>query len=74
MRYRIGEVASENAYANSVHFVELTVYVTLLIGVGFLIAGYRGRQSWLKIWGGLTIFACAAFFVAQYLGLFSQLS
>ena len=50
MRYRIGESPTESAYAGSVHFVELTVFITLLIGIGFLFFGIRGKQSWMTIY------------------------
>ena len=70
MRYKIGETAAENAYAGSAHFVELTVFVTLLIGIGFILAGVYGKQVWLKMWGVFTVIACAVFYTGQILGWF----
>lgn len=69
MRYKIGETPVEGAYAGSTDFVTFTVWVTFLIGVGFLVAGIYGRQHWLAIWGGLTIVACASYSVILWLDL-----
>lgn len=70
MRYKIGETAAENAYAGSAHFVELTIFLTFLVGIGFLLAGKYGKQKWMTFWGWLTMFTCACFWGAQAMGVF----
>ena len=70
MRYKIGESGADAAYGGSTHFVEITVILTFVIGILFLLAGYYGKQAWMKFWGYLTIFTCAGFWVAQAMGLF----
>ena len=69
MRYKIGEGA-ENAYANSTHFVELTIFLTFLAGIAFLLAGIYGKQAWMKFWGILTVLVCAGFWLGSALGWF----
>ena len=64
MRYRIGSGPDSGAYGGSADFVTFTVVLTLVIGIGFLVAGIKGGQRWLAIWGGLTITACATYGVA----------
>jgi hypothetical protein len=72
MRYRIGEAPIEGAInTGSADFVTLTVWLTLFIGIGFLIVGVRASQRWLAIWGGITIVACASYAVAMWQGLFA---
>ena len=68
MRYKIGETGAEDAYAGSVHIVELTIFLTFLIGIGFLLAGVFGKQAWMKFWGILTILVCGGFWLAQAMG------
>ena len=70
MRYKIGETGAEDAYAGSVHFVELTIFLTFLVGIGFLLAGIYGKQAWMKFWGILTILVCGGFWIAQWVGWF----
>jgi hypothetical protein len=44
-------------------FVELTVALTLIIGLLALAAGRFGRQRWLTFWGRVTLLACAVYYV-----------
>lgn len=67
MRYR-SELLAEgdlpppvNALTND--FVTLTVWMTLAIGMLFLVADIRGHQRWLVFWGGLTLAACAIYWL-----------
>ncbi|MDA0823329.1 MAG: hypothetical protein O3C28_13035 [Proteobacteria bacterium] len=69
MRYRIGEVPIESTYAGTAEIVTVTVWLTLFIGIGFLLVGIRANQRWLAFWGGLTIAACAGYALIDYLGL-----
>jgi len=49
-------------------FVVLTVWLTLIIGIVFVVAGLYGRQRWLLIWGVVTLVACAIYFVWPWVG------
>lgn len=51
-RYRIGETPETGAdILTQEIFVGVAVF-GLLISIGFIIAGLRGRQYWLVFWGG----------------------
>lgn len=66
MRYRITEAgAVPDQTAGDI--VLATVLFTLLVGIGFLIAGVKGRQRWLQFWGGLTCFCCVAYFARGWI-------
>lgn len=62
MRYREGE---EFLAHTGVHegMLLATVIIGLLMGIGFVIAGRRGRQYWLAIWGGGLVVASVAYLV-----------
>lgn len=63
MRYREELAGSGNLGEHPSHnVVELTVWLTLAIGILFLFAGLKSGQLWLKFWGALTLVACAAYF------------
>ena len=71
MRYRIGEEPLDGAVTSaSGDFVTLTVWITLFIGIGFVVAGIKGRQRWLAAWGFFSVVACMSYAVAAYLGIF----
>ena len=70
MRYRVTEAGMVPAQA-SVDIVTVTVWVTLLIGVLFVVVGIRGQQRWLRFWGALTCLCCGVYFVR---GLFWTIS
>ncbi|MFT4582610.1 MAG: Na+-driven multidrug efflux pump [Gammaproteobacteria bacterium] len=69
MRYRIGEVPLESTYSGTAEIVTLTVWLTLFIGIGFLVVGMKAGQRWLAIWGGITIAACAGYAAIIYFGI-----
>ncbi|HEB57857.1 MAG TPA: hypothetical protein ENJ01_01405 [Gammaproteobacteria bacterium] len=56
MRYRVGEevLAKTGVYEG---MLVATVIIGLLMGIGFVIGGWRGRQYWLAIWGGGLVIA-----------------
>ena len=62
-RYRIGE-SPESAADTVTHdiFTGAAVF-GLLIGIGFVIAGWRGKQYWLSIWGGGLSIASIAYLI-----------
>jgi 1,4-dihydroxy-2-naphthoate octaprenyltransferase len=67
MRYRIGEDGALTPVDASGDLITATVIFTLFIGIVFLLAGLRGRQSWLQFWGGLTCLCCGAYFMRGWL-------
>ncbi len=69
MRYRMTETGAAVPVESSADLVTATVVFTLAVGIVFLILGVRGRQNWLKFWGGLTCLCCAAYFLRGTLGL-----
>lgn len=67
MRYR-SELLAEGktpppANALTDDFVTLTVWMTLVIGIVFTVAGLRAGQRWLVFWGVLTLVACAWYWI-----------
>lgn len=66
MRYRETELPpghTEYVAPTTDEFVELTVALTLLIGILLLVAGFYGKQRWLIFWGSTTLVACAVYYV-----------
>lgn len=68
MRYREDALGAAIQPANTEALVTATVFFTLLIGIGFVVAGYRGRQIWLMVWGGMTVLMGSTYFVGVLLG------
>lgn len=64
MRYRDGQLPEQIGAQVPLtdDFVSLTVCLTLIIGVIFVVGGLYGRQRWLQIWGGLTLVACGVYY------------
>ncbi len=48
-------------------FLGAGVFGTLL-GVGFVVAGIRGRQVWFAVWGGMLAVAGLVYLIASSLG------
>ena len=63
MRYLDGQVPGATEHAGTPEFVGFTVFLTLVIGVIFVIAGWKGRQIWLASWGALTLVACSLYYL-----------
>ena len=56
MRYRIGEEPDMLGTATDQSAVNSIALLSLLLGIGFVIAGIRSRHYWLSIWGaGLSL-------------------
>lgn len=71
MRYRaeqlaVGDLPSTPAPLTD-DFITLTVWMTLIIGILFTLAGVRAGQRWLIFWGVLTLLACAWYWVYLFL-------
>ena len=55
MRYREGDTADQLSTLDDTVFMGVAIFV-LIMGIGFVLAGLRGRQYWLLSWGiGLVI-------------------
>ena len=63
MRYRIGQdpSLSQSQPVGEDGLTIFTAVFSLLTGVGFVIAGLRGRQRWLMFWGGGLVLASLAY-------------
>ena len=59
MRYRIGQEPdlSQAQPVGEDGLAIFTAFFSLLTGVGFIVAGIRGRQRWLIFWGGVMVLA-----------------
>lgn len=57
------------AVENSAGVVTGTVWFTLLVGIIFIVLGYRGKQRWLQFWGWLTCLLCGVYFFRDVIGL-----
>lgn len=45
-----------------------TVAISIIIGIGFIIAGRKGRQRWMITWGTGLVFASCSYVVFSLLG------
>jgi hypothetical protein len=68
MRYRIGEKPGELGPPATDDMAIGTAVFGLLTGIGFVVAGLRGRQSWLAVWGAGLAIASVAYLAAVALG------
>ena len=63
MRYRIGEdpTSFQGQPVGEDGLTIFTAVFSLLTGVGFVVAGIKGRQRWLMFWGSGTVLASMAY-------------
>lgn len=66
MRYRIGTSPEEAGSPELLIFAGAAAF-GLVIGVGFVVFGWRGRQMWLTVWGAGLVLASLAYL--GYVGL-----
>ena len=60
MRYRIGETPSDTALALDQGVFTSMAVLSLVMGIGFILAGLRSRHYWMATWGtGLTLSSVA---------------
>lgn len=60
MRYRIGENPADSALALDQGAFLLIAVLSLVIGIGFVLAGKHSRHYWMAIWGtGLALSSLA---------------
>lgn len=63
MRYRIGQepINSQGQPVGEGGLTIFTAVFSLLTGVGFVVAGVKGRQRWLIFWGAGLVLASLAY-------------
>lgn len=66
-RYRIGEDPATGSDVLSANLQTGAAVFGLLTGIGFVIAGWRGRQYWLVFWGGGLVLASIAYLIYRAL-------
>lgn len=66
-RYRIGEDPVAGTDPVTAYMLLGAAVFGLLTGIGFVIAGLRGRQYWLAFWGGGLVLASIAYLVSRIL-------
>ena len=60
MRYRIGETPEESTLALDQGVFTSIAVLSLIMGIGFVLAGLRSRHYWMATWGtGLTLSSIA---------------
>jgi hypothetical protein len=68
MRYRIGSTPEVPGDPVGGGLVTVAATLGFAIGIGFVIAGLKGHQSWLAVWGGMLSVASLTAIVASFLG------
>lgn len=68
MRYRIDQTAQQAASSTD-SFIVGSVFLGLMIGVILVLAGVRGRQYWIAIWGGSLVLASVIYLGAAAFGM-----
>lgn len=68
MRYRIGEDIQNLGEPVGDELVSFSAVLGLLMGVGFVIAGLRGKQIWLLFWGTGLVICSIVYLGAEILG------
>lgn len=64
-RYRIGETPETGGDHLTENLQTGAAVFGLLVGLGFVIAGVRGKQYWLAIWGAGLVIASVAYLIYQ---------
>jgi len=67
MRYRIDEGPdAAYPYSESMHqMLSLTMAISIVIGVVFIIAGTRGKVLWMRVWGAGLLGLSVAYLLAD---------
>ena len=70
MRYRTDQGPNEAyPFSESMHqMLTLTMALSILIGIAFIVAGTKGKILWMKVWGAGLLLLSLAYLVADYLG------
>jgi hypothetical protein len=62
MRYREGQTPDDPGVPVDMDFTGVGIFGVLL-GIGFVVAGIRGRQYWLVLWGTILTLCSLAYVV-----------
>ena len=70
MRYRTDQGPNEAyPYAESMHqMLTLTMALSIVIGIVFIIAGSHGKIMWMKYWGAGLLLLSVGYLFADYFG------
>ena len=70
MRYRTDQGPNEAyPFSESMHqMLTMTMGLSILIGIVFIVAGTKGKILWMKVWGAGLLILSVAYLVADYLG------
>ena len=68
MRYRIGEDMQAVAEPVQDGLISFSALLGLIMGIGFVVAGWRGKQFWLLSWGAGLVVASILYLTAEYMG------
>ena len=52
------------------NLVFFSIILGVLMGVGFVVAGFKVKRHWMTIWGAGLILAALSYFVMRWLGYF----
>lgn len=52
------------------NLVFFSIIIGIIMGVGFIVAGFKVKRHWLTIWGAGLILASCSYFVMRSLGYF----
>lgn len=47
-----------------------SIFLGIIIGIGFIVFGLRGKRYWMVIWGGGLVIAALSYFVLRMYGYF----
>ncbi|MDH5445425.1 MAG: hypothetical protein OEY52_07695 [Gammaproteobacteria bacterium] len=69
MRYRIGQEpgSGQEQAVGEDGLAIFTAIFSLFTGIGFIIAGIRGKQIWLAFWGGVMVLASLGYLGAVFI-------
>jgi len=70
VRYRTDQGPNEvYPYSESMHqMLSLTMVLSIVIGILFIVAGTRGKIMWMQAWGAVLALLAAGYLVADWLG------
>jgi hypothetical protein len=68
MRYLEGTDPAQTAYGSSGDILAFTAVYGLVLGVGFLVFGWRRKELWMTFWGGLLGLGSVAYIGAVLIG------
>ena len=52
------------------NFVFFSIILGIILGIGFIVFGFKVKRYWMSIWGAGLILASLSYFVMRMLGYF----